>query len=315
MPFAFDPEVQAALQALMAEHELQVYPVGDWKSRRDFVNTFFGALFPPEKKPADVTVKEFTVKSYDGGEVALRWYEKQGSKPGSAILYTHGGGMIAGSALIYEAIIGQYVSFSGIPFLSVDYRLAPEHPAPTPVEDAYAGLVWLHDHAEEFGIDPKRIAIMGDSAGGGVAAGLAHLAKEKGGPAIAKQILAYPMLDDRNIEHDEQIGQMAIWSNIDNETGWGALLGDRRGKEGVLPKDAPARMTDATGLPPLYIDTGDLDIFRDEIFEYARKFGKAGINTEVHVYPGAPHAFEAFAPTSKVAQQALQNRINAILSI
>lgn len=294
---------------------MKPHPVGDWKARREMVTGMFAALAPPDNIPKDVAVKEFTTKSYDGAEIGLRWYEKQGSKPGSAILYTHGGGMIAGSAEIYESVVGNYTHLSGVPILSVDYRLAPEHPAPTPVEDAYAGLVWLHDHAKEFGIDPSRIAVMGDSAGGGIAAGLTHLVKEKGGPALAKQILIYPMLDDRNIQHDEQIGQFAVWSGADNETGWGALLGERRGNEGVPPKDAPARMTDATGLPPMYVDAGELDIFRDEILEYVRKFGKAGISVELHLFPGCPHAFEAFAPNSKFGKAAFQGRVNAMTSV
>ena len=223
--------------------------------------------------------------------------------------------MLSGSVKMFEAFVGIYVSQSGVPVLSVEYRLPPEHPAPAPVEDTYAGLIWLHEHAAELGVDSKRIAIMGDSGGGGITAGLAHLAKEKGGPGIAKQILIYPMLDDRNVEPDDHLTPFLIWTPMDNETGWGVMLGERRGKEGVPPKYAPARMTDATGLPPMYIETGELDLFRDEIYEYARKFGKAGVSVEMHVYPGCPHAFEYFAPNSKVAKQAFENRAKAMQTI
>ena len=316
MPFKIDPEVAAGVQARnCALPEPKSFQAGDWQSRRHSIAEFLRVFAPPENKPKDVVVKEFKTKSYDGAEIDLRWYEKHGSKPGSAIVYIHGGGMFAGSAKMYEAIVGRYVSQSGVPALSVEYRLAPEHPAPTPVEDAYAGLVWLHEHVADLGVDPKRIAIMGDSGGGGIAASLAHLAKEKGGPGIAKQILIYPMLDDRNVESDDHLTPFLTWTTADNETGWGALLGERRGKEGVPPKDAPGRMTDATGLPPMYIDTGELDLFRDETYEYARKFGKAGVNVEMHVYPGCPHAFEHLAPTSKVAKQAYANRTKAMQTI
>lgn len=195
MPFQFDPEIGAGIQAIMSGQELPTHAVGDWKARREFLSAFFGAMAPPSNKPKDVTVKEFTVKSSDGAEIPLRWYEKEGAeKSGSAVMYIHGGGMIALTALIYEAIVGNYVSMSGVPFLSVDYRLAPENPAPTPVEDAYAALKWLHEHAKELGVDPKKIAVMGDSAGGGIAASVTHLAKERGGPGIAKQILIYRKL-------------------------------------------------------------------------------------------------------------------------
>lgn len=181
----------------------------------------------------DVEKKDFFTKAEDGHQLLLRWYHKKSaSAPGPAILYTHGGGMIAASVPIYDSIVEKYVSRSGVPFLSVDYRLAPEHPAPVPVTDSYAGLQYLHDHASELNVDPKRIAIMGDSGGGGVAASLAHYAKMKNGPSISKQILIYPMLDDRNTIVDQEIAPYAVWSWDDNKTGWGALLGDSLGKEG-----------------------------------------------------------------------------------
>ena len=273
----------------------------------------FGNLMPPS--PEGIEMKDYYTKAADGHQILLRWYTKSGSNADSAVVYTHGGGMFAGSVDLYDSMVGRYVHLSGVPFLSVDYRLAPEHPAPTLVNDAYAGLVWLHEHAKELGVDPKKIAIMGDSGGGAVAAGLTHLAKEKGGPGIAKQILIYPMLDDRNIKEDVHLQPFAIWSHVDNETAWNCVLGARRGKDGVSPKDAPARMTDASGLPPMYIETGELDFFRDEDVEYAAKFSKAGISIEMHIHPGCPHAFEVFAQDSSVAHRALADRVRVIQSI
>ena len=187
----------------------------------------------------------------------------------------------------FSFVLEKYVSLTGVPFLAIDYRLAPEFPAPTPVEDVYTGLQYLHAHAAELGVDPNRIAVMGDSAGGGIAASVAHYAQAKSGPAIAKQILIYPMLDDRNTVADEKLAPFAVWSNDDNITGWGALLGDRCGGEDVSPIDAAGRMTveDAAGLPPAYIDVGELDIFREEDLQYAMTLGRAGISCEFHLIP------------------------------
>jgi len=276
----------------------------------------FSAILPT--MPEDVTTKDFYATASDGHSILLRLYTKKGSASSSktpAVLYAHGGGFIAGSVPLYDPIVGGYVSKTGVPFVSVEYRLAPEHKYPIPVSDAYAGLVWLHDHVSELHIDASRIAVMGDSGGGGMVAALAHWAMQKRGPGIAKQILIYPMLDDRNVTHDPQIGSFAIWSSVDNETGWNAMLGSKRGTASVPPCAAPARMRDAIGLPTTYIETGELDIFRNEDIEYAAKFGKAGISVELHVHPGCPHGFEVFAPNSKVARRAMKDRYRAIQSI
>ena len=189
--------------------------------------------------------------------------------PGPAVLYLHGGGMISGSVAIYDGPVSRYVSNSGVSMLAVDYRLAPEHPYPVPVEDCYAGLRWLAEHADELGVDPARIAVMGDSAGGGLAAAVALLARDRGGPDLAAQILIYPMLDDRNTTPDPEIAPFAVWSYDDNITGWGALLGDAIGGPDVPAYAAPARATDLSDLPACYIEVGQLDIFRDEDLAYA----------------------------------------------
>lgn len=226
--------------------------------------------------------------------------------------------MIALTIENYAIAIQNYVSATGVPFLVVDYRLCPEVQAPIPVTDAYAGLQYLHSHAAELGVDPARIAVMGDSAGGGIAASLTHYAKMNAGPAIAKQILIYPMLDDRNLTADPQIAPFATWSNEDNITGWTALLGkDRVGGPDIKVIEAAGRMTvaEAQDLPPAYIDVGELDIFRDEDLQYARTLGQAGVSCEFHVIPGAYHAFEVFAPGSGIAQFAIGQRAKAVLSV
>lgn len=149
---------------------------------------------------------------------------------------------------------------------------------------------------------------MGDSAGGGLAAGVALLARDRGGPALARQILIYPMLDDRTTTPDPALTPFAFWTYDDNITGWGALLGDAAGGAEVSPYAAPARVADVVGLPTTYIEVGELDIFRDEDIEYARRLGAAGISTELHVHTGAPHGFDGFAPSTDVVRRAVADR-------
>jgi acetyl esterase/lipase len=156
---------------------------------------------------------------------------------------------------------------------------------------------------------------MGDSAGGGLAAAVALLARERGGPAISCQVLIYPMLDDRTTTPDAQIAPFATWTYDDNITGWGALLGERAGSDGVSPLAAPARATDLTGLPPAYIEVGELDIFRVEDVGYAGRLAAAGVRAELHVHPGAPHAFDAIAPDASVTMRAVEDRLRVLRSL
>jgi acetyl esterase/lipase len=208
-----------------------------------------------------------------------------------------------------------HTAASGVPLLSVDFRFAPEHPYPTSVEDCYAALQWAHKNATELGVDPARIAVMGDSAGGGMAAGVALMARDRGGPALAAQILVYPMLDDRTTTPDPEIEPYAMWTTDDNITGWGCLLGDTAGGDDTPPYAAPARAQDLAGLPRTYIDVGQLDIFRAEDIAYAERLAVAGVDVEFHLHPGVPHAFEVFAPESAVARRAQADRARVLRSI
>jgi acetyl esterase/lipase len=183
--------------------------------------------------------------------------------------------------------------------VSVEYRLAPEHPHPAPVEDCYAGLKWMVEHAVEIGVDPSRIALAGPSAGGGLAAATALVARDRGGPPLACQILIYPMLDDRNITpSSREFAGIPGWSREANISGWTALLGDKTGTEDVSPYAAPARASDLSNLPPTLIQVGELEVFRDECVDYALRLMQAGVSTELHVYPGAYHGWEIFVPTA-----------------
>lgn len=290
-------------------------PPGDVAARRTAFETFQRRAHDALLAPDDVDTRDYSVTTSDGARLLLRWYTKRGSAPGSAVLYVHGGGMILSNVDIYDRPVARYVSATGVPFLSVEYRYAPEYPHPTPVEDCYAGLVWLVEHARDLGVDPARIAIMGDSGGGGVAAGLALYARDRGGPAVARQILIYPMLDDRNTRPDPSLLPFMTWSYDDNLTGWGALLGDAVGGPNVSPHAAAARVVDASGLPPTYIDVGELDIFRDEDIEYARRLSAAGVSVELHVHPGVPHGWEVFAPDIAVTRRAFADRHRVLASL
>lgn len=267
----------------------------------------------------DISTQEFTTKSADGAEISMRWFTKTGSRsePGAAVLNIHGGGMVAGNVDMTAPMVSQFVSATGVPFLSVEYRLAPEVRAPKPLEDCYAALQYLVENASKLGVDPARIGVLGESAGGGLAACLAHYAKEKSGPAIKKQILIYPMLDDRTIKRDPNVEPFAVFTYEANETGWRALLGDTYSTPDVPATHAAGRTTveQAESLPSAYIDIGQLDILRDEALEYATKLSKAGVDTEFHLFPGVPHGFEVLAPQCEATKLAMQQRCKAISSL
>jgi acetyl esterase/lipase len=311
MSFTYDPEFAAAI-APMGE---AAPAVGDVEARRAIWEPIIAGAGAAQPIPADVKMSDQYATAGDGAQVQMRWYVKDGAAPGPAVLFFHGGGYIFGHIDHFDGPVARYVSASGVPMLSVEYRRAPEHPFPTPLEDAYAALRWLHEHASELGVDPGRIGVMGDSAGGGMAAALTILARERGGPQIARQTLLMPMLDDRTRTPDPYITPYALWSYDDNATAWPALLGDAAGGPGVPATAAPARLEDATGLPPAYIEVGQIDVFRDEDLAYAVKLSRAGVPVEFHLHPGVPHEFDSIAFNSHVARRAIADRVRVLKSI
>jgi acetyl esterase/lipase len=314
MAYTLDAEIAAVFTA-MAEQGMAKKPTprGDWKALRDSSNELMSAMMGAMTPTPDVEIKLFSTTAKDGAKIELRWTTKKNGKKGPAVLYIHGGGMILGTAAMYDPVVSEYVNATGVPFLSVEYRLAPEVQGTTLVEDSFAGLTWLVENAAKLGVDPKRIAVMGDSAGGGIAAGVAIVARDRN-VKLAKQILIYPMLDDTNLSPDPELDQYAVWSFDNNFTGWRALLGDAFGTDRVPVPAAPSRLKDFTGLAPAYIDVGELDIFRDEDIAYAGKIAAARIPVELHVHPGAPHGFERMAPQSGVARRAMADRFRIIQS-
>ncbi|MBE1548400.1 acetyl esterase/lipase [Mycobacterium sp. OAS707] len=319
MALGIDAQVQAGLAPLMeAVGQAEAPPIGDVESRRTNGHRMFDYVATTWQPVAGVEVDKHTLTTDDGATLDLTWYHVAERQPGSAVLYLHGGGMIFSLehlGRVYDLAVREYVATSGVPMLMVDYRVAPEHPHPTPVEDCYAALRWLADNASSLGVDPARIALMGDSAGGGLAAGVALLARDRGGPVVAAQILIYPMLDDRAQTPDPDLLPFLTWTYDDNITGWAALLGEGAGSDAVSAYAAPARATDLTGLPATYIDIGDLDIFRDEDVTYARRLSDAGVPTELHLHPGCPHAFEALAREADVSQRAIADRIRRLRAL
>ncbi len=230
-----------------------------------------------------------------------------------AILHIHGGGFLVGGPDVADIAYLGTVRALGCTVFSVDYRLAPETPHPGPVEDCYAALRYITENAAALGVDAARIGMMGESAGGGLAAGLALLARDRGGPKLAFQHLIFPMLDDRicttNDPHPHT-GEY-VWTAKSNTFAWAAYLGQAPGGDGVSAYAAPARAADLSGLPPTYIAVGTLDLFFEENIEYARRLTRAGVPVELHVYPGAFHAFQA-AANARVTQAANRDSLEAL---
>ena len=214
----------------------------------------------------------------------------------------HGGGYVLGSYAMDDARFDVWCPKFGCVGVSVEYRLAPESPYPGPLEDCYLGLKWVYDHHSELGIDPGHIGIGGTSAGGGLAAGLALLTRDRGEVPLRYQLLDCPMIDDRQITVSSQLTDLHIWNRESNRFGWQAYLGDLSGAADVPAYAAPARATDLSGLPPAYVCVGGVDGFRDEDIDYATRLNQAGVPTDLHVFTGAPHGVRFFVGTA-VAQR------------
>lgn len=308
-----DSELQPIFEAMFAgSGGMPKLPRGDWQGRRK-AEEASGDMFDKMLPVTDhIEIINFSTTSTDGTSIPLRWYKPTNSETTAALLYTHGGGKFLCSVDMYDAVCKFYADRANVAVLAVDFRLPPEHPYPTPVEDCYAGLVWLAEHADELGVDLNRIGVVGDSGGGGLAAGVALMARDRDGPKIAKQILIYPMLDDRNTIEDPDMMPFLTWNYDDNYTGWHCFVGDAIGSGEVSPYAAPSRADDLRDLPPTFIDVGELDIFRDESIDYATRLVDAGVSVEFHLYPGAPHGFELFGFQTKLAANAWQARFRAI---
>ena len=308
-PVPYDPELAAALAVIRAQLP-QIESVESIPVLRAAVAARQLSL---EDLTEDGTIQLWEVEA-DGpnGPIPAIVGRPAGVTTAVPVLYwLHGGGMVLGGNRSRDLLfLKQYAVELGLAFVAIDYRVAPEHPHPEPVEDCYAGLKWTVGHAAEFGIDPERVLVGGASAGGGLAAAVTLLARDRSGPALLGQLLLYPMLDDRNDTPSAyQMAGSGSWDRTANNVGWTALLGDARGGPDVSPYAAPARATDLSGLPPAFLDVGNAETFRDEVIAYATRLSLAGIQTELHMWPGAFHGFDAAAPQAALSRQAAEARV------
>jgi len=259
--------------------------------------------------PDDVERTEHVIDSETG--VAVRVHRSRTATTDDALpcVYSiHGGGYVLGSYDMDDGRLGAWCNALGCVGVSVEYRLAPDHPYPVPLEDCYAGLRWVHRHATELGIDAGRVGVAGLSAGGGLAAALALLARDRGELPVACQLLDSPMLDDRQLTPSSRSEGLPIWSRESNAFGWRSYLGDLYGADDVPYCAAPARAPDLSRLPPAFVCVGTVDGFCDEDIDYAVRLNQAGVPAELHVYPGAPHGFGMF-PDAAVARQCTREQV------
>jgi acetyl esterase/lipase len=282
-----DPEIAPAIAAFPA-FALSVEALADIR----------GASFPMEVELSDTVERTDHVVPGDP-DVTVRVHRPVGaSSPRPCVYSIHGGGYVIGSYEMDDPIMDRWCNALRIVGVSVEYRLAPDTPYPGPITDCYRGLKWTFEHAGELGIDPGCIGIRGVSAGGGLAAALALVARDQGEVSVAFQLLDCPMLDDRQITPSSRLEGLAVWSRESNEFGWRAYLGDRYGTDDVSPHAAPARETNLAGLPPAFVSVGTVDGFRDEDVDYATRLNQAGVPTELHVYPGACHGYQIAGDTA-----------------
>ncbi|WP_103349587.1 alpha/beta hydrolase [Amycolatopsis sp. CA-128772] len=311
-PVPYDPELEPGLAAFL--ELVERIPL-----RADTIlenRAHFATIVPPLAQQVGdrpVDVEERTVPGPPGApDITLTIIRPRGGVTGAPAFYAiHGGGMILGNRFFgIDGLVDDVLRFGAVG-VSVEYRLAPEHPAPAAVEDCYAGLVWLAKHAAELGADPARIVVTGASAGGGLSAGVALMARDRGGPHLLGQVLLCPMIDDRNATASaRQYDGIGAWDRTNNDTGWNALLGPLRGTEEASPYAVPARARDLSNLPPAFIDVGAAEVFRDEATEYALRIWATGGPAELHVWNGGYHAFAGFSPGAEVSRAAAAARLS-----
>lgn len=244
-------------------------------------------------------------------QVPLLICRPRGRSARAVICYLHGGGMVAGDSRNGIDEILDWADGLALAVVSPDYRLAPEAPHPAPVEDCHAAIQWTIARTALLGCPSGRVIVAGASAGGGLAAGAALMARDRGMPSAAGLMLMAPMLDDRNdTASARQMERLGVWDRSSNETGWRALLGDAQGGDDVPAYAAPARAGNLGNLPPTFVDVGAAETFRDEAVSFARRIWADGGDAELHVWPGAFHGFTAYAPEAPVSQRARAARVD-----
>lgn len=314
MPLEYHREWLELAKPWLERAQANKPPMHDVEARRAKFEGLFAKEAGSIKLPEDVEQTIHHVQAEDGHQIPVyHLRNKRTSRKGNgpAILHIHGGGFFSFRAAHSVPGLAQYVSNTDLTIFSVDYRLAPENPFPVPLEDCWSALKWIHLHASGLSIDLKRVAVMGESAGGGLAAAVTLLARDRAlTPSLAKQILVYPMLDDRT--RTDHTGGLCFFDIDDNITGWTAYLGKDAGAANVSPYAAPGRVQNVEGLPSLYLECPQLDLFLHENVEYVRKFLQANIPTEFHIFEGLPHGFQSMAPTAEITKSIVANRVRAM---
>ena len=305
-----DAELQVGYDAYKAEEPELVMSLEKLAQIRVEVDAAVAAI-GDLSRGGRFTVSQLSAPGLDGApEIPLLVCTPADAPVSRPVLYfMHGGGFFCNDHRIGLDQQLETAERIGATLISIGYRLAPEHPYPAQINDAYAGLLWVADHADELGIDPERIVVTGYSAGGGLSAALALTVRDKGGPRLLGQLLMAPMLDDRNDSASAlQMDGIEFWNRSHNGFGWSSLLGDLQGAAHVPQYAAPARATDLTGLPPAFLDVGSAECLRDEVLAYADRIWQAGGKAELHVWPGAIHAFDRDDPETRISKAAIAAR-------
>lgn len=303
-----DAEMLPPLQGLLSELPGGFNAISDLIERREVIKSMAAAMAAEHPKNENVLTEDRMIPGPEGApDILIRLYRpKAAPSPMPAMFYIHGGGMIFGDINIEDPAAEMLCDAVGALVVQVEYRLAPEHPYPAAMEDCYATLLWMFDNAPEIGVDPARIAVYGGSAGGNLTLAMALLARDRSGPAISFQMAPYPMIDERNTSPaSQEFTGIGIWDRVTNIEAWDWYLGGKPADQYA----APIHARDLSNLPRAFIDVGGLDVFRDETIEIANRMMKAGVETELHVYPGAYHAAEHFAPEAPLSQAIWARRI------
>jgi acetyl esterase len=306
MTYAYDPEL-APVVAVLPQLDITDIPAA-----RAAMLAMREQL-PPFVAPDTITIGKQTVPGPPGDpDIEVTIFRPAGQAANAPALYwIHGGGFVLGDVDGDMVAPSQIADELGAVVVSVEYRLAPEYPFPAPVEDCYAGLVWMSEHADDLGFDPRRLAIGGISAGAGLAAAVALLARDRGGPALCFQLLDIPEVDDRlSTASMKQFTDTPLWHHRNAILSWEAYLGPDHGE--TSPYAAPARATDLSGLPPAFVATCEFDPLRDEGIEYAQRLMQAGVSTELHHYPGTFHGSSGAGAGTAISARMVSDRIAAL---
>ena len=311
--FNFDTELDDMHRAVLSVLPEKLLDLTDISVTRAGLDALMGQMPAPET-PENILIEDKNVLGFNGDpDVLVRVYTPKELPSGApGLLWIHGGGMVLGSIDMDDDVCAPMAINHNCVVVSVEYRLAPEHPYPAQIHDCYSALSWMHESADELGISQDRIAIGGASAGGGLAAGTALMARDKGGPNLIFQLLVFPMLDHRNVTPSSYgTSDTRVWNREANIIAWKAYLNDI---DPVPPYASPSTAEDLSGLPPTYINVGTLDIFVDEDIDYAARLSQSGVPVELHVYPGAFHGSNGFVAESELSIRWAKDQTAAIES-